>query len=91
MATATVADPRLPGALGSCVATLRRLANYELDPPIARRLEELFDRKEFLNEPEHEELMRLVDFVRKRSLEKLEAQVALKELGEIFPEAVNGH
>jgi hypothetical protein len=73
-----------------CVAALRRLAEYELDEAINERMIDLGERKEFLDESEHAELMSLVSFSERRTTEKLEAQVALKRLGEVLPEVVNG-
>ena len=45
-------------------------------------------RKEFLNEEEHAELLSLVEFARRRTIEKLQAQLALKQLHESVPELV---
>jgi hypothetical protein len=41
--------------------------------------------KEFLTSAEHEELLALVDFVHKRTIEKLEAQTALARLRTVIP------
>jgi hypothetical protein len=65
--------------------TLRRLAAYELAPPLSNRLHTLGERKEFLKEEEHEELLALVDFAHQRTIEKLEAQVALDRLRTALP------
>jgi hypothetical protein len=64
------------------------MATYELEAPIQQRLLELSENKEFLTRPERDELAALVDFWQKRTLEKLEAQVALKLLGDVLPEVV---
>ena len=88
MVTLSTSETQLRSALTSTVTALRRLANYELESPLARRLELLSERKEFLNEEEHAELLSLVEFARRRSIEKLEAQLALKQLHEIVPEMV---
>ncbi len=70
---------RFQEALASCVAALRRMAGFELDPPLARRLQDLAEQKEeFLGPDAHEELLALVAFAEQRSIEKLEAQVALR-------------
>ncbi len=37
-------------------------------------MHELGERKEFLKQAEHDELLALVDFTRKRTIEKLEAR-----------------
>jgi hypothetical protein len=74
--------------LGSCIAALRRLAQYELDAALARRLEELSERKEFLDPAAHDELMALVHFTQQRTMEKLEAQLALNRLRTIIPDLV---
>jgi hypothetical protein len=67
------------------------MAAYELEPPIARRIEDLSERKEFLDSADHDELLALVHFAQQRTLERLEAQVALQRLREIVPELVNGN
>jgi hypothetical protein len=64
------------------------MAEYELDEAVNRRMQQLGERKEFLNENEHAELMALVDFTERRTREKLDAQLALNRLGEILPELV---
>jgi hypothetical protein len=89
MVTLAASEPQLRLALTSTATALRRLAHYELDAPLARRLEALSERKEFLNEEEHAELLTLVDFARRRTIEKLEALLALKQLHEIAPEMVS--
>jgi hypothetical protein len=70
------------------VAALRRLAGSELDPPLARRLQELSERKEFLDEAGHDEWTALVDFVQQRTIDKLEVQVAPSRLRDVVPEMV---
>jgi len=88
MSIASTIEPRFQSAMMACIASLRRLAGYELEPSIAHRLQELSEQKEFLDSREHEELMALVGFSQKRSIEKLEAQAALQRLGEVLPELV---
>jgi hypothetical protein len=64
------------------------MATYELEGPIQQRLLQLSENKELMTRSERKELAALVDFWQKRTLEKLEAQVALKLLGEVLPEVV---
>jgi len=78
-------EPRFEGALELCVGALWRMAEYELDDSVNRRMRQLGERKEFLDEDEHAELMSLVDFAERRTREKLDAQLALNRLGEILP------
>jgi hypothetical protein len=89
VATIPLTDPKLHNVLRSCGQALRRLADYQLDPSLELRLQELGERKEFLNAGEHAELMALVAFSQKRTLEKLEARVALERLREFFPGVVD--
>jgi hypothetical protein len=89
MVTLSTSEPQLRLALNATETALRRLANYELDPPLAGRLDSLSERKEFLNEEEHAELLALVEFARRRTIETLEARLALKHLHEIVPEMVS--
>ena len=88
MSTLSTVEPKFQSAMSACVAALRRVANYELEAPLAHRLQDLSERKEFLGAEAHAELMALVAFSQQRTLEKLEAQVALKQLGELLPELV---
>jgi hypothetical protein len=85
MATVSTEDPQFQLAIQACAVALRRMADYELDPSLHRRMQELGERKEFLNQIEHEELLALVDFTHKRTIEKLEAQAALDRLRTAFP------
>jgi hypothetical protein len=77
-------------ALAPSVSALRRLARYKLEPPLERRMHALGERKEFLGKEEHDELVALVTFAQRRSVEKLEAQVALQRLNEILPDVAAG-
>lgn len=89
MATVAIGEPQLKQAIESCVVTLRRLAEYELEAGINKRLLELSENKEFLKKAEKEELQALVEFWQKRTIDKLEAMVALRLLGQVFPELVS--
>jgi hypothetical protein len=51
-----------------------------------QRLRELGERKEFLSPGEYGELMALVGFTQQRSIEKLEAEVALRHIEAACPE-----
>jgi hypothetical protein len=64
------------------------MAAYELDPLLHKRMHELGERKEFLTPEEHEELLVLVDFANKRTIEKLEAQAALTRLRNVLPDVL---
>jgi len=48
-------------------------------------MQALGERKEFLSQGEHEELLALIDFAHKRTIEKLEAQAALDRLRTALP------
>ena len=85
MATAQTADLQLQSAVQACAGTLQKLADYELDPALDRQLHQLGERKEFLSQAEHEELLALVDFAQKRTVEKLEAQAVLERLRTALP------
>ncbi len=78
---------KLPiAALGPSMKALRRLADYELESGIQSRMQELGERKEFLNKAEHDELVSLIEFSEQRTIEKLEAEVALQQLKAAAPE-----
>ena len=85
MTTVSIEDPQFQSAIQACAVALRRMDNYDLDPSLHRRLRELGERKEFLTPVEHEELLALVDFAHQRTIEKLEAQMALDRLRTALP------
>jgi len=86
MTTVSTEDPQFQSAIQACAAALRRMAAYEFDPSLNRRMRALGERKEFLSQAEHDELLALVDFAHKRTIEKLEAQVALDRLRTALPD-----
>jgi hypothetical protein len=85
MATISTEDPEFQSAIEACAAALGRMADYELNPTLNQRMHELGERKEYLSPEEHEELLALVDFTQKRTVEKLEAQTALSRLRAALP------
>jgi hypothetical protein len=84
-ATAPV-EPAWKAAVAASVATLRRLADYQLPPELDRRILDLGERKESLTPDERAELLAWVAFTQERSAEKLEAEVALRRLAVACPE-----
>jgi hypothetical protein len=85
MTTVSTDDPQFLSAIQACAVVLRRLAGYELAPSLHSRLHTLGERKEYLSPAEHEELLALVDFAHQRTIEKLEARVALDRLHTALP------
>jgi hypothetical protein len=65
---------------------LRRIAAYALDPALNRRLLHMGERKEFLQPDEQAELLALTAFTQQRTVEKLEAELALQRLDAVFPD-----
>ena len=86
LATVTIPEEDFKSALEACRAALRRLAEYMAPPELNQLMLELGENKEFLSEAEHDELMTLVNFAQQRTLEKLEAQLALKRLEALYPD-----
>src|SRR3954452_9257627 len=84
MTTVSMADSPIRSAFEACASTLSKIADYQLEPSLQDRLQDLGDRKDLLSQLEHNELMALVNFVRKRSIESLEAKLALKQLSEEY-------
>jgi hypothetical protein len=80
-------DSQVRVALETCVSSLNKLASYQLESAFQQRLDDLGARKEFLGSVEHDELLALVEFSQRRTIEALEAQLALKRLREAFPNA----
>lgn len=85
MITVSTGDPQFQSAIQACAVALHKMADYELDPLLRKRMHELGERKEFLSPEEHAELLVLVDFAHKRTIEKLEAQTALTRLRTVLP------
>jgi len=79
-------EPVWQAALTSSAAALRRIADYRLPPELDRRVLDLGERKESLTADERAELLAWVTFTQQRSVEKLEAEVALRRLSAICPE-----
>ncbi len=80
MATATAPDP----ALESCRRALRHVAGDTHEPALDARLLDLSERKESLTPAERAEQLALVSFTQQRTVEKLEAELALRQLDEAF-------
>jgi hypothetical protein len=85
MTTISTEDPQFQAAIEACAVALKRMANYELNATLRQRMHELGERKEYLSPDEHEELLALVEFTQKRTVEKLEAQTALSRLRAMLP------
>lgn len=86
--TISLSDSELRTAVAATVGALRRLSEYELEPAICRRMQDLGEQKESLTPDERAELEALVDFSQQRSIDKLEAQVALNRLRAVLPDLV---
>ena len=82
-------EPGFEDALGLCVGSLRRIAQYKLEDAVNRRMQRLGERKESLDNEEHAELVSLVEFSERRNRERLDARLALQRLGAVLPELVN--
>lgn len=75
------ADPTWTAAL----TTLRRVAGYTLPPALDRRILDLGERKEALSPDERDELTAWVEFTQQRSIDRLEAEFALRRLAAAEP------
>ena len=93
MANISVPEPQRSAALRTCRSALRRIADYDLDPALNQRLLDMGERKEFLQPDEQAELLALTAFTQQRTVEKLEAELALQRLNAVFPNLNNeaGH
>lgn len=85
MSVISTQDPQLQEAVQTSVRALRRIAGYTLTPALDRYMRELGERKEFLDEAEHEQLLAWVAFTHQRTLDKLQAELALRQLQALFP------
>jgi hypothetical protein len=88
MAGAILADARWQAALQQGVRALERVSHYVLPAALDRRMQDLGERKEYLGAAEHEELLALVTFTNERTLEKLQAEQALRELQTLLADEV---
>lgn len=86
MSASASAEPARQAALASSVAAHRRVAAYTLPPEFDRRLLALGERKDDLTADERAELLAWVTFTQDRSVEKLAAEVALRQLADVYPE-----
>jgi hypothetical protein len=86
MSGTSLSDAPRRNALQTCVAALKRLAEFQLDPALDGRQRRLGEQKEFLDPEQHAELLALVAFTEQRTIEKLEAQAALQRLRAAFPD-----
>jgi hypothetical protein len=67
MATVSTEDFQFQRAIQACTVALQRIAHYEIEPSLPRRMQALGERKEFLSQEGHEELLAPVDFAHKRT------------------------
>ena len=86
MTPLSTTDPQLRAAVRRGMRALRRLTEYRLPERLDHQMLEWGERKESLSPAEHDQLMALVDFSHERTIDKLQAEVALKELEAFFPE-----
>jgi hypothetical protein len=84
----STAQPAQIAAVAECAAALRKFAGYSLERSLQRRMSHLLRNKERLSAAERLELQGLVTFWQKRTIDMLEARVALKTLAEAFPDVV---
>jgi len=89
LSTSQWLHPELRSALDLCVSSLRRVASSDLGLGLERRLSALQERKEFLSDDEHQELLAMVRFAEARAVERLEAELALRRLREVAPDLMD--
>jgi hypothetical protein len=89
MAIASATDPRRHDAIRTCIQALRQVADYKFPSALDQHMQDLGERKEFLNPGEQEQLLALVSFAQDRTIEKLQAELALRQLAAAFPQEVH--
>jgi hypothetical protein len=87
MTQATLDDDRVQSALQRGVSALARMADYVLPAALDRRLRQLGENKEQLGAAEHEELLALIAFTHDRTIEKLQSELARRDLLQFMPDA----
>jgi hypothetical protein len=80
-------EPAVRDAVLASESTLRRIANYQLPEVLDRRILDLGERKDSLTGDERAELFAWVAFTQQRSLDKLEAEVALNRISKAWPDS----
>jgi hypothetical protein len=81
-------SPQVRDALRACAEALDHRSAFELDAPLNRRMRDLGERKDSLAKEEYEELLSLIALSEQRTREKLEAELALRQLREVVPEFI---
>jgi hypothetical protein len=84
MNTVSALDPQVEAALKASYEALREMASYTLDPKIDDLMLDLGERKEFLDEAQHRDLMAMVGLTQRLTIEKLRAQLALKQIEAVY-------
>jgi len=79
-------EPDWRSAVSRSVSAHRRIAAYTLPSALDARLLDLSERKESLTPAERDELLALVAFTQARSIEKLEAELAVRRLTDAYPD-----
>ena len=79
-------EPDWRSAVSRSVSAHRRIAAYTLPAALDARLLDLSERKESLTPAEREELLALLAFTQTRSIEKLEAELAVRRLTDAYPD-----
>ena len=82
----TVIEPAQLAAVSKSLAAHRRVAAYTLPLALDAKLLDLSERKEALTPAEQAELLGLVSFTQARSIEKAEAELAVRRLTDAYPE-----
>lgn len=85
MSTIRTIEPTRSAAREATI-TLRRVAAYRLPPALDRRILELGERKDSLTPNERDELLAWVAFTQERSIERVQAELALRHLADAFPD-----
>lgn len=86
MSVNPAAEPDWQAALAASVSSHRRVAAYILPAALDARMLDLGERKESLTPIERGELLALVEFTQARSVEKLDAELAVRKLTAVCPE-----
>jgi hypothetical protein len=85
-AVSTLIAPDQRAAVSKSLAAHRRVAAYTLPPALDAKLLDLAERKDTLTSDEREELHGLVAFTQARSIEIAEAELAIRQLTDAYPE-----
>jgi len=89
MAVVSEFEPAQESAIVASADALKQKADYVLPKSIDKLILELGERKDSLTPDEREELLSWIEFAQDKTLEKVTAELALRQLRRAFPQILD--